>query len=131
MTDDVAPLDESYAWHVAFRLRLDRLPYDAATVRAHVDRSRSGVYAIWRPTFGVAEVRCAYVGMSEKNIRGRLRQHLRKAHNDELSKFLRHYEGMTTFSFEYVDDAAIVRQLEAALIDKLSPDSNIRLTGSP
>lgn len=129
MTGTAEPLDESYVWYVAHRLRSDRLPYDAATVRAHVERNRPGVYAIWRPTFGVAEVRCAYVGMSETNIRGRLRQHLRDAHNDELSKFLRHYDGMTTFSFEYVDNVATVRKLEAALIDRLNPDANIHLVG--
>lgn len=129
MPDTPAPLDESYIWHVAFRLRRDRHPYDCATVRNHVERSRPGVYTIWRPTFGVDEARCAYVGMSEKNIRRRLRDHLRAAHNDQLSTFLRHYAGMTTFSVEYVDDPATARQLEAALIDRLNPDANIQLSG--
>lgn len=116
-------------WSVRYRLTRNRHPLDESTVRQLVDRDSPGVYAIWMPTFAVDEFRCAYVGMSGVDIRNRLLSHLRDAHNDQLHRDLRLFDGFATFSFEYTTDEREARALETALIKRLQPDCNITHNG--
>ena len=116
-------------WSVRFRLTRNRHRFDEGTVRDLVDRGVPGVYAIWMPTFAVDEFRCAYVGMSGVDIRGRLISHLRDAHNDQLHRDLRLFRGHATFSFEYTVDEREARGLETELIKRLQPDCNITHNG--
>lgn len=112
-------------WSVRFRLTRNQHPFNEDTVRKLVARDRPGVYAIWMPTFAVDEFKCAYIGMSGVDIRNRLLSHLRDAHNDQLHRDLRLFNGLATFSFEYTADEPEARKLETALIKRLQPECNI------
>lgn len=122
-------IDPSFVWAARYRLETTRRALSEEDVGAVVEGGRPGVYVIWNPVrspSGGSVFRCEYVGMSEQDIPGRLRKHLRNAHNKKLNRNLHYSRGMTEFSFDYTRDAETARELETALIHILEPVCNIQ-----
>ena len=107
-----------------YRLRRDRRPYEAATVRT-LERERCGVYALWLPSATTAdEWDCLYVGKSERCVRQRLLDHLSGETNPGLRRALRDFGGLAAFSVAWTESREETDALETAVIGEWRPPMN-------